>query len=166
MFQAFYWSRTEAFCFFSTILLPTSEKPYHPNKDGVHIEVVLKAGNLWIHLEKKRNFLLSVIWAELQGYPAANFKYYGYDSNSKCAPDNLHRLPQERVQQSWWLTAQQQAFSCNVTWSITRPRWTSPGTTGRNFNQWLLVLLTMLPTTAGGRRHWYQPTTAERNIAP
>lgn len=42
-----------------------------------------------------------VIRAEVPGYPAANLKYYIYDSDFKCALDNLHHLPQERVQQSW-----------------------------------------------------------------
>lgn len=111
-----------------------------------HLET--SAVESWKLLDKfgEKAELPVVIQAESPGYPAANLKYYAYDSDSKCALDNLYHLPQERVQQSWWLTAQQQAFSCSVIWSITLPRWTSPGTMGKNFKLMTPTATTNAPT--------------------
>lgn len=108
----------------------------------------MSAVESWKLLDKfgEKAELPVVIRAEGPGYPAANLKYYVCDSDFKCALDNLHHFPQERVQQSWWLTAQQQVFSCSVTWSITPPRWTSPGTMGKNFKLRTPTATTNAPT--------------------
>lgn len=123
----------------------------------LHLET--SAVESWKRLDKfgEKAELPVVIWTDGPGYPAANLKYYAYDSDSKCALDNLHHLPQEQVQQSWWLTAQQQAFSCSVTWSITPLRWTSPGTTGKiHMNDCYCHYQWTHQLHAGDRRSWPQ----------